>query len=146
MVYFALCQSLIEYCITSWGGAAKTHLIKVERAQRVLLKVGAGLPFRFPTEELYKKWDILSVRQTFILLTVAKNHSQLLVDPKLQNDVRRKGRVCPTHKFNSVLPRRFFCFLGQFLYNQLNTTLNLFPKTKANCNKTLKKMPKNPRL
>lgn len=139
MVYFALCQSLIEYCITSWGGAAKTHIIKVERAQRALLKVGAGLPFRFPTVDLYRSWDVLTVRQSFILLTLAKKHSQLLFDPKLLKDKRRKGRVCPSHKFNSVLPQRFFCFLGQFLYNKFNTILNLYPKTKSNCNKAIKK-------
>lgn len=32
LVYFALCQSIVEYCITSWGGAAKTHLINLERS------------------------------------------------------------------------------------------------------------------
>lgn len=138
MVYFALCQSLIEYCITTWGGAAKTHLIQVERAQRAILKVGAGLPFRFPTNELYKEWDILTVRQTFILLTVTKKHSQLQFDSKLINNQRRKGRICPSLQFKSSLPQNFFCFLGQFLYNKLNVTLNLYPKTTSYCQKTVK--------
>ena len=74
MVYYALAQSIIDYCITSWGGASKSHLIEVERAQRALLKVGAGLPYRTPTVELYKDWDLLTVRQTFIMHIVIKKH------------------------------------------------------------------------
>ncbi|RVE47350.1 hypothetical protein evm_007949 [Chilo suppressalis] len=38
-VYYALCQSLLSYCITNWGGVPKTTLLKLERAQRVILKV-----------------------------------------------------------------------------------------------------------
>ena len=131
MVYHALCQSLIEYCITSWGGAAKTHLIEVERAQRAILKFGSGLPFRYPTTELYKNWDLLTVRQTFILRTVLKKHSQLQYEPNLIKDKGWKGKVCPIVKFKSSLSHNFFCFLGQYLYNKLNSALNIYPKIKS---------------
>jgi hypothetical protein len=33
-IYLALCQSIIQYCITSWGGALKTNIMPLERAQR----------------------------------------------------------------------------------------------------------------
>lgn len=36
-VYLALCQSIIQYCITVWRGAANTHL-SLERAQRAVLE------------------------------------------------------------------------------------------------------------
>ena len=39
MVYYALCESILSYCITAWGVAHKTHLLKVERSQRSILKV-----------------------------------------------------------------------------------------------------------
>ena len=32
-VYLALCQFLLYYCISSWGGAAKTHLLTRSREQ-----------------------------------------------------------------------------------------------------------------
>jgi hypothetical protein len=35
--YFALAQSVIGYCVSVWGGACKTHLLQLERAQRSLL-------------------------------------------------------------------------------------------------------------
>lgn len=133
MVYFALGQSIIDYCITSWGGAAKTHMIEVERAQRAILKVGAGLPFRFPTVELLKKWDVLTVRQSFILHTVLKKHSQLEFDPGLIKEKRRKGKVCPSQSLHSKLSHNFFCFLGSFLYNKLNISLRIYSLHRYSC-------------
>ena len=133
MVYYALCQSLIDYCITSWGGAAKTNLIEVERAQRAVLKVGAGLPFLYPTVDLFKHWDVLTVRQTFVLRTVLKEHSLIQYDPILHKDLRRKGRVCRTVQFNCSHSRNFFFFLGPYLYNKLNNTLDIYPLTKFKC-------------
>lgn len=37
-----------------WGGATKTHLIKLENAQGAVLKVGKKLPYHYPTIVLYK--------------------------------------------------------------------------------------------
>ncbi|XP_063837548.1 probable RNA-directed DNA polymerase from transposon BS isoform X1 [Ostrinia nubilalis] len=42
MVYYALCQSLLTYCITSWGGAPKSSMLHLERAQRAILKISCG--------------------------------------------------------------------------------------------------------
>ncbi|KOB75896.1 Uncharacterized protein OBRU01_06467, partial [Operophtera brumata] len=37
LVYYALCQSLIVYCVTCWGCAGKSFIIQAERAQRSVL-------------------------------------------------------------------------------------------------------------
>lgn len=66
-IYLAICQSLIAYCITSWGGSYKSRMIKVERAQRAILKVSAFLPSLYPTNDVYNLWDVLTVRQIYIL-------------------------------------------------------------------------------
>lgn len=135
MVYYALCQSLIDYCIISWGGAAKTHLMEAERAQRAILKVAAGLPYRFSTVDLYKKWDVLSIRQTFVLHTVLKKHSQLIYDSDLLKDKRRKGTVCNTKFFRLRQSHKFFCYLGDYLYNVINKGQNIYPLHKTSCKK-----------
>lgn len=137
MVYYAMCQSLINYCITSWGGAAKSNLIVAERAQRAILKVAAGLPFRHSTADLYKKWELLTIRQTFILNTVLRQHVQLNYDPKRLNNKRRKGGVVPSQLFHSFRSHSFFCFLGPLLYNRLNSKLNIYPLANKNCKKTV---------
>ncbi|KAL0819437.1 hypothetical protein ABMA28_007542 [Loxostege sticticalis] len=37
-VYYALAQSILGYCVVTWGGTCKSHMIQIERAQRSLLK------------------------------------------------------------------------------------------------------------
>lgn len=139
MVYYSLCQSLINYCISSWGGATKGNLLEVERAQRAILKVGAGMPFRYPTTSLYKLWDVLTVRQIFIANIVTKKHSQLVFDPDLKKDKRRKGNVCPSELWHTSFSHRFYGFLGGYLYNKINTTLSIYPFRKSVCRKALAK-------
>lgn len=136
-VYFALCQSVISYCITTWGGTAKTTLLNLERAQRAILKVSTFRPFRFPTNLLYKSCEILTVRQLFILNTVLKQHAKLPFNPDYTNK-RRKDFVCPTIHSKHAFSSRFFQFLGPLLYNRLNAKLDLFPHTYVTCKKTLK--------
>lgn len=137
MVYQALCQSLIGYCITSWGGAAKTHLIEVERAQRAILKVGASLPFRHPTFELYQQWEVLTVRQIFVFSTIRKMHTQCRYNPSLFANKRRKTTVCNLEHFNTRFALKFFCFLGAFLYNKANNILIIYPMSRYLCKKAL---------
>lgn len=122
MVYFAVCQSTMDYCITSWGGAVKTHLIiNVEKAQRAVDNVGACLPYRFPIVDRYKTWDVLKVRQIFIL----KQHSLLKYDLNLMKGKRRKGNVCQPQTLDTSSSHNFFCFLEYFLCNRLNSTFNI---------------------
>ncbi|KAF9415636.1 hypothetical protein HW555_006781 [Spodoptera exigua] len=59
MVYFSLCQSVVQYCIPSWGISGKTYLLNVERAQRALIKVAYRRPFRYPTDQLYSDVSVL---------------------------------------------------------------------------------------
>ena len=135
MVLFALCQSLVDYCITAWGGSAKTFLIQAERAHRAVLKVSAGLPFRSPTFELYKYWDLLTIRQTFILHTIARQHAQITYDPHVVEGKRRKFAVCPVKKRNTTFCQKTFTFLGPHLYNKFNKRLNIYPLNKFHCRK-----------
>jgi hypothetical protein len=39
LIYVSLAQSVLTCCITVWGGAIRTRLLDLERAQRSLLKV-----------------------------------------------------------------------------------------------------------
>lgn len=49
-VYLALCQSIISYCISSWGGASVSALLPLEIAQRAVLKVCTFRPRLYPTQ------------------------------------------------------------------------------------------------
>lgn len=47
LIYIALCQPIINYCIGVWGGTGKHSMMELERAQRAILKVMLGKPRRF---------------------------------------------------------------------------------------------------
>jgi hypothetical protein len=83
----------IQYCITSWGGALKTNILPLERAQRAILKVANSLPFLNPTQLLYDACKVLTVRQLFILHTVLKQHAIILYNP----DTTKKRRGYSLH-------------------------------------------------
>lgn len=129
MVHFALCQSLLSYCVTSWGGTSKTNILPLERALRLVLKVSYFLPRLYSTNDLFKRCSVLSVRQIFILHTLLLQHSKLTYDPSHENK-RRKHDVCTKDTFRSKFSNKFFCFLGSYLYNKANKILNLYPLTR----------------
>ncbi|KAJ8710915.1 hypothetical protein PYW08_009430 [Mythimna loreyi] len=137
VVYLALCQSLIQYCIVAWGGSTKTHMLKLERAQRALLKVGWRLPYRFPTAELYEKCMVLSVRKLFILNLVLIKHAQIPYEPEKFSSQRRKHTVCPSFRTQCRSSQRSFLFLGSHVYNQVNKILNIYHMRKSNCKKAI---------
>ncbi|KAJ8737040.1 hypothetical protein PYW07_000311 [Mythimna separata] len=119
--YFALCQSLLNYCICAWGGAPKTLLLKLERAQRAVLKVSTFRPILFPTEELYKNCKVLTVRQLFVLNTVLLQHH---ITPYAIITTRRKDIISQPFRSHYSFTRRFPCFQGPHLYNKINKILN----------------------
>lgn len=132
-VYLALCQSLLVYCITAWGGAAKTLLLKLECAQRTILKVGWKLPFMYPTTNLFKNCDVLTVRQLFILHTILKAHSLVVFNPTSFANVRRQHLVYPPFAASSSFAQRFFCFLSGYLYNKINYSLVIYGLCRFDC-------------
>lgn len=141
-VYFALCQSILIYCITSWGGASKTLLLPIERAQRAILKVATCRPFLFPTNLLYKSCEVLTVRQLFIMSTVLKQHAALPYSTEFTKK-RRKDIVCPQKSTKHAFTAKFYMYLGPLLYNRLNKKGNIYSLNLNNCKKILKEALQN---
>lgn len=124
LVYVALCQSILTYCILAWGSAAKTFMIKVERAQRAVLKVMFGKPFRYPTKILYNETQTLSVRQLFIQKALLSHHKVFkLTSENLSEQKRRVNVKVPAVK--SAFARRFCHYTLPFLYRRTMKLCNL---------------------
>lgn len=137
-VYFAICQSILTYCISSWGGIAKTTLLNLERAQRAVLKVSTFRSFLYPTNLLYASCEVLTVRQLFVLSTILKQHSATPYNTE-HGKKRRKDIVCLQNPHRKcAFSTRFYVFLGPFLYNRLNAKLDLYSLTYAKCKKSLR--------
>lgn len=139
MVYSALCESIVGYCITAWGGSTKTTIIQVERAQRAVIKVLLGKPRRYPTSLLYSEHKTLSVRQTFVLRTVLRKHASL-PPPDTIRAIRRRRPIsaCPNAQVHSTFAQRHYPYLSSLLYNKLHTTLNIHSLNTYQCKHKIK--------
>lgn len=122
MIYLSLCQSVITYCIPVWGGAAKTKFIEVERAQRAVLKVMLGKPYRFPTTELYAECNLLTVRQLFVLRATLRQHKQI---PPPDNTKRKAKNKIPTVSHKTAFARRQFYVVSLYIYRNLSKKIKL---------------------
>lgn len=116
--YKALGECIISYCICSWGGAAKTYMIEVERAQRALLKVMMALPFRHPTKDLYESCKVLSVRKLFIQQSLKRYHTETV--PFLHNTSKKRLDNCPVPKYSCALAWRHYNHIAPKIYNTIN--------------------------
>jgi hypothetical protein len=132
-IYLALCQSIIQYCITSWGGTQKTNLLPLERAQRAILKVANSLPFLYPTHLLYRHCNVLTVRQLFVMHSILKQHTLVPYNIDITNKRRGDIACISQSKSKFIFTNRFFSFLGPFLYNRLNKELNIYELNYYNC-------------
>lgn len=133
IVYSALAHSILTYCIIAWGSAGKTLLLRLERAQRAVLKVMAHKPICFPTQELYALCKVPTVRHAFILNTIMRKHSELEFLPSTGLQGRRANRVCQTLYSNVMMVRRQYYYLAPVLYNKINKILNIYPLTLREC-------------
>lgn len=136
IIYIALAQSIITYCITLWGGALKTKFLEVERAQRSLLKVMYFKPYRFPTDDLYKCCDLLTVRKLYVVLTVCKRHRLLTYDPNITNK-RRKDIVAVVESVKTSFACNQYNRLSSYLYNLVNRKLDIYPMNICKCKSTI---------
>lgn len=129
MVYIALSQSVLGYCIGVWGGAAKTHLILLERAQRALLKVMLHKPRIYPTSTLYAETGLLSIRKIYILKAVVHAHKILLNLPNYTNIIKKRVFNLHTPSIKTAFACRFLAFQSPRLYNAINRKCKLLEKS-----------------
>lgn len=133
-IYIALVQSVLMYCIPIWGGAAKTRFIELERAQRALLKVMYFKKKRFPTTDLYKIDNLLSVRKLYILLITLNQHKKLQYDSAIYSK-RVNFRVTTIPQTKSKFASIQYSYRSAFLYNMINKNIGIYNKNFYDCKK-----------
>lgn len=138
-VYFALCQSTLQYGIALWGGAAKSVLMELERAQRAVLKVMLKKSYRYSTDLLYQESSVLRVRQIFILKATLLAHKCVKSRSDYQRTIRRRIYRIPCPRADSLLARRCPFFLHPHIYNAVLKHCNLKDLSYFTCKNTVKK-------
>lgn len=139
IIYCALCNSVLTYCVSIWGGTYKSYLLRTERSQRAVLKVMLSKPYRYPTKQLYSELNVLTVRQSFISKVVLRTHAMSEFDNSLYESQRRKDRIIYPGKFGSAYAHRHTCFLGPYLYSKVSSHIAIYPLTLSKCKLALKK-------
>ena len=125
IIYYSLCQSVLGYCISVWGGSHKTFLIKLERAQRAVIKVIMSKPWLYPTVKLYKEFDVLTVRQLFILRILIYAHTHLPRNSSQVTNRRRNDIVFKTTPHKTVFAKRYPYIIAPYIYNKMSKNVPL---------------------
>ncbi|CAG4986699.1 unnamed protein product [Colias eurytheme] len=120
-VYNALCHCILTYCISVWGGACKTLMLPVERAQRAVLKVMFYLNYKHPTTDIYNKSNVLSVRKSYIYQCIRRKHRMIDLS---NTELKRLNRL-PIPSTSSKFAQHQYEFLATKLYNLLNSKYNV---------------------
>ncbi|KAJ8705402.1 hypothetical protein PYW07_011229 [Mythimna separata] len=140
IIYLGLCQLVLQYGISIWGGAGKSSFMEIERAQRAVLKVMLKKPFRFPTDELYETFPVLRVRQLFILSATLHAHKSVKNRPDYQTLLSKRNFHVPLPNANSLLARRCPYYSHILIYNNINKSCNIKGLSTQSCKLTTKKL------
>lgn len=127
-IYFGLCNPLLAYGIIGWGATGKTILDPLVKSQKSIIRVIMRKPYRFSSEELYKQFNVLDVRQTYIkrvIIHVKKNleHLDKIHHNYTTRSHTRNDLMIP--KCNTALFQKTFTYLGPKLYNKIPPDVNI---------------------
>lgn len=129
--YKSLCQSVLGYCICSWGAACKSNIITLERAQRAIIKIILSLPRRTSTTEIYKQSNLLTVRKLFISESLCRYHSNTPASVVIDAEpARRRPLLCPTTTVRTTFAQLRYDYLAPRIYNQFEGEINIRPLPK----------------
>lgn len=121
-IYFALAQSVINHGLIGWGGAAKTILDPLKRAQKSLIRVINKKPFRYPSDILFNDFKVLDIRQLYIRTVLKYYHRKDKMTSSNPEENGRKTRQTfrqTERRMNTTYGQRHYVFTASRLYNKL---------------------------
>lgn len=118
-VYFSLCQSILIYGISAWGGAADTYIKLLNTAHKSLIRTMFKKPYLHPTENLLIKNKILDIRKLFIKKIIHINciKSSPSHISHSQNTRARSNNHLQVPKIKSTLAKKHESYLAPSIFN-----------------------------
>lgn len=135
VLYHALVESHLNYCILGWGGVVKTYLAPLEILQKRFLKLIMNKELTYPTDLLYKESKVLDIRQLYYFNINLKYHStksHASLSIHTYNTRQRNRYIIPF--MQKTLGQRSYIFLAPRAYNtvpkeiQTTSSFHLFKK------------------
>ena len=100
MIYFSTIYPHLSYCVTSWGGTAKSTLLPLVRLQKRALRIMTNSPFNSPSAPIFSKLKILPLDQIY------KLNLSTLFHKIFNNKISTPSHLLPiskTHTYNTRL-------------------------------------------
>lgn len=132
IVYQALVESRINYAITSWGSALKTHLKKLEIIQKKILKIIYNKDNTYPSDSLFKETTLLDIRQTYFLNVVLHIYKNNSIIHSTQHNYNTRYKLDDNIQIalkNKTIGQRSLSFLSIIIFNFLPVTYKMYLTT-----------------
>lgn len=130
LLYTAYVQSILQYGLLAWGGAAGCHIGRLFVVQKHIMRAALGKPRLYPSSELFREFDVLTLRQLYI-----KSLIQYADKNKIQHDIRET----PYNLRNlTVVQNRVDLNVCRYQFNyRVNRLINVVPSRiiKISCKK-----------
>lgn len=134
MIYLALVESILNYCITAWGGACKTTLQSIIITQKYILKIMLNKPKKFSSTILFKEAKVLQLNQIYlkaVFRILCKNTQYLNVISHCKNTRSAMRRNVTIPKASKTKFQRTLIYASPIIYNLLPIELRNKPYNKV---------------
>uniref|UniRef100_A0A8D8U573 Uncharacterized protein n=1 Tax=Cacopsylla melanoneura TaxID=428564 RepID=A0A8D8U573_9HEMI len=117
-IYFAMVQSLTQYCIVAWGGAYSNIMTPLNRTLNILLRIILDKDRYFQSDELYRILDVPTIQDIYIFkVCIFSIKKQDMWTPGQTNyNTRQRGQMT-TKTTHRSLTQRHFSYIGSKVFN-----------------------------
>ncbi|KAL1446166.1 hypothetical protein WDU94_008919, partial [Cyamophila willieti] len=117
-IYFAMVQSLTQYCIVAWGGAYSNLMTPLTRTLNILLRIILDKDRYFHSDELYRIFDVPTIQDIYIFktCTFSIKKQNMWTPGQTHYNTRQLGQMI-TKTTNRSLTQRHFSYVGSKVFN-----------------------------
>lgn len=126
-----MAQSLIQYGITSWGGAYDNILNKLNRTQNILLRTILNKDRFYHSKDLYKDFNVPTLHEIYIYKIATFSIKKKEQWPTIQHtyNTRQTGQARLT-RIHKSLTRKHFSYLGIKILNAIPEEIKMLTDIK----------------
>lgn len=131
IVYFSFVQSVIQYGIVAWGGAYNIFMNDLQIVQNKLIKIILNKGRFHSTDDLYRTFKVLNVRQLFVKNCLLKLIKDNRLNFLVTRTTRRTARgLLFEPSCRTTLGQRQYLFLAPRFFNILPDEVRVKYKNK----------------
>lgn len=120
IVYGALVESILRYCIIVWGGAYNNALHELMVSQNTIMKIIYKKNRRYPTNNLYGEANVLPLRALFVHCCLNYLHKIEEILPKSENKYNiRSMALIRTPLYIKSHTQRIITYFAPKFFNML---------------------------